>query len=156
MTEELEKGNDKRVIATRKEQLIWVYVLAAVLSITLIAASAFILRKDLTMLGTCIFMILTGVTGVVVSSIILIGYFRTPKEIIVYENGVLHYPRGTCNVSELINVEYRRATARGLQYKWGTVKLILNDKTVSCRYVADVEQVHGVLIRLMMDSKSKN
>lgn len=149
-------ANTTEVIAKRKNGLVGLYGAAAALSLFVIILSFFCFGGSSSQKITGIFLLILGGLAFALCVVVSIGVCKTPADIIIYANGVLHFPEGSCNVSEIKNVEYRRASSRGLQYRWGTIILVLNDRTVKCNYVSDVVQVHNRLVQLMVEAKVKN
>ena len=98
-----------------------------------------------TVFGIALFFIdnnwLAGTVITIPSVIISIQYYMQPKDIIsIGTNNNLYLPRGVeINLRNINDVSYRRASARFIQYRWGTVIIYTNDKTYRCRYVADCE-----------------
>ncbi len=121
------------VIAYRKSGLAALYMFTLVLSIILIVIG---LTKDK-------LFILAGVLTGAISLYVLIGYFRTPKEAIrLADEMTLELPHGNrVKLSDVYDVSYKRASARGIQYKWGDVILSTKYGTFKVKYVAECEAV---------------
>ncbi len=100
--------------------------------------------------------IVSGALLIVISLIILNGYFKTPYEAICLTDNdtVLELPKGVkINVGDITDVSYKRATAKGIQYKWGsvTVSTLGSSYTVGC--IADCEEVAKEITRLKYERK---
>lgn len=98
-------------------------------------------------------LVFVGIVLGVVSGIIFAISLTTPKNVIsVTDSGmlILHFKNNMeLHVSKLTDVSYRRASARGIQYQWGKIKLSTLYETYSCDFVADVESVAKELTLLM-------
>lgn len=156
MIDGIEK-NATEIIARRKDGIIWMYVFTLVISLIAIIFPGFLIGGKKGSSITGVFLIVIGVICLIISVVVLIGIIRTPADIITRKDEFLCFPDGSsCNLSEIKQVNYRRASARGLQYKWGKIIIVLNDRTIIYNYVADVVQVHNRLIELMLKSKENN
>ena len=148
------------VIARKKGSLKGAYITILVLGLSfiLIALVDFIISSILGLIGTitAVFMLIAGITLVIFSVVYLIKISKVPEIIIIYENGELRFPDGSCNITELKKVEYRQAHGRYHLAEWGKIILTLNDRTVEYDYVANVVQVHNVIIQLMLASRVNN
>lgn len=104
-----------------------------------------------------IYMLFFGIPLVAVSLYIVIEYFLTPMEPIKLNNeNELVLPKGVIiPLSDINDVSYRRASARGIQYKWGTVKIISLKGTFKFRYLENCEEVCKEITKLMYESKAQ-
>ena len=147
----------REVIARRKEGLITIYVISIVLGVLclLISAIFLMLRPSSSVFACLLALFIVGIVLIPVCVVYIVRISNTPEEIIVYENGVLHFPNCTCRLSEIRNVEYRFARGRRLSYSWGNITIILEDRALKFDFVADVVDVHNRLIQLMLESKGR-
>ena len=102
--------------------------------------------------ATKLYFILLGILLTAVGGYIYAGYVALPTEVIILESGsVLRLPKGiTLNIDDLWDVSYKCATAKGIQYKWGTVILRANSGIVyKYGYVAECEAVAKRLTEMM-------
>lgn len=144
------------VIARKREGLLALYI------VTLIFVIAFIVGGNLSLRAVgnwtagiwLIFVLeafLIGVCGWV-----LIGILRTPQVMITYENGKLYFANGVeCSPQEIASVNYRRAHARGISYRWGKLIVTVHGQEIKYNYVADVEQAHDRILALMLEAREK-
>ena len=84
-----------------------------------------------------------------------VRYLLLPNEIIsLTENNQLLLPRGVMiPLESLIDVSYKRASAKGMQYKWAKIFLQTRDHTYKFDFVADCEAVAKHLMRQMYVAK---
>ncbi len=102
-----------------------------------------------------IYMGIMGFVITLVSLFIVIDYFRTPKtpimlnddHVIVLENSIKIKPE------ELIDISYRRSSARGIQYKWGTVIITAKQGIFKYRYLENCEEVSKELTKIMYQKR---
>ena len=98
------------------------------------------------------YFILLGILLTVVCGYIYASYVALPTDVIILESGnVLRLPKGiTVNIADLADVSYKCATAKGVQYKWGTVILRTKFGTVyKYGYIAECETVAKRLTEMM-------
>ncbi len=98
-----------------------------------------------------LFLSIAALVLIVVSAVIVTQYLLTPNNAILYnesENALYVNRNARIYINEIIDLSYTRATARGIQYKWGTVTIITNERRYVVRYVANCEAVCKKLIDL--------
>ena len=115
-----------------------------------------ILGCFLCFVGEELYQIIAGGLFALISIVILVRYIILPKEIILVDkNNQLHLPKGiSLNPKDIVDVSYRRASARSIQYKWGSVTIETRDSKYKFGYVADCEFVAKNIYDLMYKSKS--
>lgn len=147
----------REVIARRKEGLVTLYVICLVLVVAVLLASGvcMILQPSGSIIAAVIALLIAVVIVIPLCVINIVQISNTPEEIIVYENGFLHFPDCTCRAYEIRNVEYRFARGRRISYNWGRIIIALDGRTLDINFVADVVRVHNRLIQLMMESKGR-
>lgn len=101
--------------------------------------------------------IIFGAIITLVCSYVFLQYLFTPECIIaIDEENDLHLPKGVkVNIKDVLDVSYKRASGRGIQYKWGTVILTTGLNTYEYDYIADCENVAKMLTDLMYKAKYK-
>lgn len=132
-------------VVARRKGLIWLmYFAVAVFGIVMIFIGNEISQK-----------IIGGVL-LIVSAVILIQYFMIPPIAIIRdERNRLHLPKGiTLDPKDIVDVSYRRASAKGVQYKWGSIVIITATAKYKCRYIADCEHVSKIITDIVYKSKS--
>ena len=90
-----------------------------------------------------------------ISAIVVIGFFRTPADAVQASDDEVSVGRATIKIKEISDISYRRASARGIQYKWGIVTVVTYHGTYRVNYVADCEDVAKELTRLMYAVKQQ-
>ena len=138
------------VIAKKSEGLGLLYSFTALLGLVLIGIGVFY-EKTSTSLLTAVF----GIVVLAISVYQVVAFCRTPAEIVTVDNtGLLHLPNDvTLNPADLIDVSYKRARGKGIQYKWGKIILSTHIDTYKFNFVADCEQTAKELTRMMYESK---
>lgn len=98
---------------------------------------------------------LVGVLCLILGGFYSVRYLLLPNAIIsLTENHQLLLPKGvTIPLETLIDVSYKRAQAKGYQYKWGKIVLQTRDHTYKFDFVADCEAVTKHLTRQMYAAK---
>lgn len=139
------------VIARKRGGLFGLYIFCAVFTLVLAAGGTVIIYFSDKHLANGIIILVFSLVAFAISFKIVNDIVKTPQIIITYENGKLRCGNTEFSPSQIVNVEYRRAHARGISYGWGRIKIILQNTTVTYDYVADVEQVHNRLIQLMLE-----
>ncbi len=79
---------------------------------------------------------------------------KTPKIIIAYENGILHFPDFDCTADKIVEVRGEGHLYHGIRHRWGKIRIVLEDRTVEYDYVDEVEIACERLIELMHASKN--
>lgn len=138
------------IIASKKGGLLGLYFFSLVVSFVMLVAGIVVPVFISEALIFALFAV-AGVVLVCVSGYIIYGIINTPQIIVAYENGKLRCGNLEFLPSQIKNVEYRPAHARGISYRWGKLKIFLDGRTLSFNYVADVEMAHNRLIQLMLE-----
>ena len=86
----------------------------------------------------------------IISIVILVRYKNTPDNAILYNESkkAIYVGNTKIYLNEIEDLSYVRAAAKGIQYKWGTVKIKTNKTKHVVRYVANCEAVCKKLIDL--------
>ena len=133
-----------RVIARKKGGMGALYGFVAFIGILLIPLG---ISQEETAL------VFAGIVLGAISGVIFAISLSTPKNVISTDDSgtlILHFKNDMeLPISQLTDVSYRRASARGIQYQWGKITLSTLSGTYSCDFVADVEEVSKELTRLM-------
>lgn len=134
------------IIAKRKNEVLPLYILTAVIGVAFITLSFF----------TEIVYVILGIVLLAISAYLLFVFFRTPSVIITLDDeGALHLPNDvTLLPSEIGDVSYRRASAKGIQYKWGSVTLETYSGRYKFSFVAECEDVAKNLLELKYNGKN--
>ena len=87
----------------------------------------------------------------------LVDVARTPKVAITYESGKLRFADSfECSLDDVSKVNYKCAQSRGMQYPWGELVVLVGEKEIKYRYIADVAEAHDRLLELMLEAKENN
>ena len=134
------------IIANKKAAILPLYIFVAVLGLVFLCTGIAMAMLYFIGVGALIFILGVAIT---------VDFCRFPAVVITLEqSGVLHLPKNTTvNISEITDVSYRNATARGIQYKWGTVIITTHSDTYKLRYIENCERVSKRLTELMYESK---
>ena len=103
---------------------------------------------------------ITGIFGAlltVISAVLSIQFLSLPSSIVVLsDDDTLILPKGVVIRLDSINdVSYRRASARGIQYRWGTITIYTHSDTYKYGFVSDCERVAKLIAKLMYDAKAQ-
>ena len=136
----------KTTIAYKKQSAGILYIILTLVGIGVLVAGSVVHYTTAILVGALI-TILCGVFAV--------QFLSLPSEIIVLtEDGTLLLPKGeTVSLNSINDVSYRRASARGIQYRWGSVTISTYSGTYKCDFVANCKDVAEELTRLMNEAK---
>ena len=139
----------KTTLAYKKHGAGALYIIITIIGV--ISALAGVATDDIKFL-------IMGITFVIAGGIFAVQYLALPSDIIVLcEDGTLILPKGvSIKVEDLVDVSYRRASAKGIQYRWGSVTLTTRVKKFKFGFVADCEDVAKQLTELMHKQKYEN
>ena len=140
------------IIAKKNLSLIALYLITALLcAATAIYLISLIYRGEATVyyIGMSVAFLLCFAVSVVIA----VTVAKPPHIVITYEDGMLHFADGLqCAPHELERVNYRRASAKSIQYAWGTLIVYVRGQKHKYRFVASVVEVHDRLIELKLST----
>ena len=134
------------IIAHKKRGIGLMYAFTLLLSLFMFLYAVF--SRDNPAL---IIIYLGALTIAVISLVIVIQYIKTPNEAIIYDESKneIRLPSDVIiQVSDIVDLSYRRASAKGIQYKWGSVVIKTITNRYIVRYLANCEAVYKRLIEL--------
>ncbi len=139
----------KTTIAYKKHGAGIIYII-----LTILGTGAFIF-------GLCENTIQLAVFGFILTAVsagLAIQYLSLPSDIIVLsDDSTLILPKGvTIPLNSVNDVSYRRASAKGIQYRWGSVTLSTLYGKYKFGFVADCEAVSKRLTQLIYEEKHRN
>ena len=141
------------VIAKRKKGIWLLYVFTLIVALFIPTISTIVPKGN----GIA-FVIFSPIwlTISIISIVILVQYKYTPDNAILYNKSEKAiYVRNTrIYLNEIEDLSYVRAHARGIRYKWGTVKIKTNNSKHVVRYIADCKNVCERLTHLKYTSGS--
>ena len=93
----------------------------------------------------------------VVSAVLSIRFLMLPSNIIVLsDDNTIILPKGiTVPLDSISDVSYRRASAKGIQYRWGSVTVSTYYGSYKYGFVADCEDVSKQLTQMVFEAKQK-
>ena len=93
----------------------------------------------------------------VVSAILSILFLMLPSNIIVLsDDNTIILPKGiTVPLDSISDVSYRRASAKGIQYRWGSITVSTYYDSYKYGFVADCEDVSKQLTQMVFEAKQK-
>lgn len=105
--------------------------------------------------------IIVGLLGLVLSIIsgyIFFDYVSLPYDVIkVDTEGNLHLPKSiVIPLRDITDISYRRASAKGIQYKWGSVTMRTHLEKFKYGYIRNCEDVAKQLTEMMHRAKFEN
>ena len=139
------------VIAKRKEGLDWLYGIIGMICLFLFIIMLITDSEPI----LAIFLLIVGVA----STYLFITHKKTPKDMISVDESTgeiyLHIDKLSISVTDVVDISYDKARARGIQYEWGTLIIETGIEKFEYQYVADVESVSKELTRIMYLHKNK-
>ena len=133
-----------KVIAHKKDGMGLLYGFVVVMGIFLIS-----LGIGLGLAGIYLWLLGGLICGIGVYYVV--KFLMLPSAIIMQDtDGILHLPKGvTVSPADIIDVSYRRASARGLQYAWGSVNIKTHTDEYKYGFVAECEDAAKELTDIM-------
>lgn len=98
-----------------------------------------------------------GALLTIISTVLSIRFLSLPSDIIVLsDDGTLILPKGvTVSLESISDVSYRRASAKGIQYRWGSITLSTYYGSHKYGFVSDCENVAKQLTQMVFEAKQK-
>lgn len=136
------------VIARKKEGVGIMYLVCTLLSTVFVGVG-------IGLSGEMLIIALLGLALLCISGYVFIQYVMLPYDVIsIDREDNLHLPKGkVINIKDVLDVSYRRASARHIQYKWGSVTLKTRLGTFKYGYIADCEQVSKILTDMVYHAR---
>ena len=93
----------------------------------------------------------------VVSAVLSIRFLMLPSNIIVLsDDNTIILPKGiTVPLDSISDVSYRRASAKGIQYRWGSITVSTYYDSYKYGFVADCEDVSKQLTQMVFEARQK-
>ncbi|MBQ3489425.1 MAG: hypothetical protein IJA86_02420 [Clostridia bacterium] len=132
----------KKTIAYKKQSIGILYIILTVFG-AIFSISA-ITEKDMPL-------ILIGALLLIISMVLSIQFLLLPSDIIILsDDDTLILPRGvTVPLDCVSEVSFKRASAKGLRYRWGSITIFTYSDTYKFGFVADCENVAIQLNKLI-------
>jgi len=136
----------REVIAKKHKASGIIYFVVTLFGLGLTTAGAFF-EEALIFIFALIFTVISGYLFVL--------WVMLPEDIISIDNAKeLNLPHGkTIMISDVIDVSYSRATARGISYRWGRIKISTRLDEYKLDFVDDCENVSKRLTDMMYRAK---
>ena len=98
-----------------------------------------------------------GVLLTIISAVLSIRFLSIPSNIIVLsEDDTLILPKGVIvSLESISDVSYRRASAKGIQYRWGSITLSTYYGSYKYGFVSDCEDVAKQIPQMVFEAKQK-
>ena len=98
-----------------------------------------------------------GALLTIISAVLSMRFFLLPSDIIVLsDDGTLILPKGvTVSLASISDVSYRRASAKGIQYCWGSITLSTYYGSYKYGFVSNCEDVAKQLTQMVFEAKQK-
>lgn len=90
-----------------------------------------------------------GFVFILIDGIILALYATTPAEAIILnpdKSVFLRKDNVNLSMAEIVDISYKKASARGIQYKWGKVIISTASTRYSVNYISECENVAKYLV----------
>ena len=142
-----------KVIAYKKQSAGILYIICTVFFILILAK----VIESTEMTGEDVFLILS-LSVITVSALVLsVQFLLLPSELITLANQqTLILPKGvTVSLDSIDDVTFKRATAKGVRYRWGSVTILTREGKYKIHYVADCEDVAIKLNQLVRKEQKK-
>ena len=138
----------RTTIAYKKHSAVIPYVILTVVGVMLLISA---ITEELLPFG------IMGALITIISAVMSIRFLSLPSDIIVLsEDGSLILPKGvTVSLESVSDVSYRRASAKGIQYRWGSITLSTYYGSYKFGFVADCEDVAKQLTQMVFEAKQK-
>ena len=93
----------------------------------------------------------------IVSAVLSIRFLMLPSNIIVLsDDNTIILPKGiTVPLDSISDVSYRRASAKGIQYRWGSITVSTYYDSYKYGFVADCEDVSKQLTQMVFEARQK-
>ena len=136
----------REIIATRKTSAGMLYIAITLIGLALISGGAIVRSWPCAILG---------VAFTLICIYLVIDFFRTPGIVAWIDcDGELKLGRvGKIKPSEICDVSYRRASAKGIQYRWGSLTVTTYAGRHKYGFVSDCEDAAKRLTELMHEAK---
>lgn len=133
-----------KTVATRSSVVGFLYVICLLIGIIMLGLGFFEM-----------YFLIVGIILTPISLYIVIDYFKTPKTPIMINehNEIVLHQSITIKPEDLIDISFKRATGKGVWYKWGTVKITTKTEVYEYKYLNDCEQVNKDLIKNMHQNR---
>jgi hypothetical protein len=128
----------KKTIAYKNHFAGIVYILCTILGIVLIIT-------DIRFIYTYYFIL--GVILTIIGGYLSLKYLMLPSKIIsIDNNGIIYLPKGiTLTKNDVIKVDYRKARAKSITYRYGTIIISTLKKDYKYHFITDCQNVHDIL-----------
>ena len=143
----------KKVIAYKKQSAGILYIICTVFFILILAK----VIGSTEMTGEDVFLILS-LSVITVSALVLsVQFLLLPSELIILANQqTLILPKGvTVSLDSIDEVTFKRATAKGARYRWGSVTILTREGKYKIHYVTDCQDVAIKLNQLARKAKKR-
>ncbi len=101
-------------------------------------------------------MAICGAIFAIMGALLSVQYLSLPSSIIILSDDTLILPKGvTVSLDSISDVSYRRASASGIRYHWGSITISTYHGVYKYRFVADCETVSKRLTQLVYEAKRK-
>lgn len=140
-----------KVLAVRKSGIFAMYLICFIVGIIITICGIMAQING----GDGIPLAIVGIVLFISCLILVIDIAKTPKNIIMYNNDsyTINALGKKINLKDIIDVSYKKARAKHIYYKWGTVIITTNSKKLKCKYVAECEDVAKQVYALSIKAK---
>ena len=140
-----------KVIAYKKQSAGILYIICTVFFILILAKAI----ESTEMTGEDVFLILSFSVITVSALVLSVQFLLLPSELIALANQqTLILPKGvTVSLDSIDDVTFKRTTAKGVRYRWGSVTIFSREGKYKIHYVADCQDVAIKLNKLARKAK---
>ena len=138
----------RTTIAYKKHSVGVLYIILTIVGVMMLISA---ITEKLLPMG------IIGALLTIISAVLSIRFLLLPSDIIVLsDDGTLILPKGvTISLESISDVSYRRASAKGIQYRWGSITLSTYYGSYKYGFVSDCEEVSKQLTQMVFDAKQK-
>ena len=140
-----------KVLATRKKGLTGVYFLTIFIGLIALVCGIFAPKNS----NEGIPLLIISLAIIITAICMIVDICKTPEIIITYDSdsSILYVLGNRIYLKDIQNVEYKKARAKHIYYKFGTVFITANGNRIKCKYVTDCENVAKEIYKLSIEAK---
>lgn len=133
------------IVAKKKTGIAVAFISFIVLGVIMLALGGVMYARS----ETIEVLIIMGIVGLILVGLglfVTINFFKIPKAVIVYRDGMLYMPKGlTCTPDELDHILVTVRSYYGIANKWGRLTLTINGKKHNFNYIDKIQDAADVL-----------
>ena len=133
------------IVAKKKTGIAVCFIAFIVLGVILLAIGGVMYAKS-EMIQVLLIMGVVGLVLVGLGIFVTVNFFKMPKAVIVYRDGVLYMPKGfTCTPDEVNHILVTVRSYYGIANKWGKLTLTINGTKHHFNYIDQIQDAADTL-----------